>query len=68
MDVELSADDELVKTSGYGGVQYSSVRKVIDKIQVGDILLDLATNKIVKVIPQNSSRIEDVKQIGDFKW
>ena len=40
LDVELEDTDELVKTSGYGGVQYSSVRKKIDKLEVGDILLE----------------------------
>lgn len=39
LDVEFTEDDELVKSSGYGGLQMSSVRKKIDKIKIGDILL-----------------------------
>ena len=34
LDVELDDTDEFVKTSGYGGVQYSSVRKKIDKLEI----------------------------------
>ena len=33
-------DDELVRSSGYGGGQYSSVRKKIDRISVGNIYLE----------------------------
>lgn len=40
LNAELTTDDELVKTSGYGGIQYSSVRKKINKIEIGDISID----------------------------
>jgi hypothetical protein len=30
MEMEFSENDELVKSSGYGGIQFSSVRKIID--------------------------------------
>jgi len=40
LDVEFTEDDELVKSSGYGGLHMSSVRKRIDKIKVGDISLE----------------------------
>ncbi|MDQ2086339.1 hypothetical protein RBH29_07840 [Herbivorax sp. ANBcel31] len=37
----LNEFDELVKTSGYGSVQYSSVRKRIDKLSLeGNISLE----------------------------
>jgi len=40
LDVEFTEDDELVKSSGYGGLQLSSVRKKIEKIRIGDISLE----------------------------
>lgn len=40
LDVALNDTDELVKTSGYGGVQYSSVRKTIEKLTIGDIVIE----------------------------
>ena len=40
LGVELTDDDQLVNASGYGGVVYSSVRKKIHRIQLGDISLD----------------------------
>lgn len=40
LDIEFDDTDELVKTSGYGGIQYSSVRKKIDKLVIGDIILE----------------------------
>lgn len=40
LDVEFTEDDELVKSSGYGGLQMSSVRKKIDRVKIGDILLE----------------------------
>lgn len=40
LDFPLEDADELVKTSGYGGVQYSSVRKTISKLAIGDICLE----------------------------
>lgn len=40
LDIEFSEDDELIKASGYGGIQFSSVRKKIDKICIGDIVLE----------------------------
>jgi hypothetical protein len=39
LDVAFTEDDELVKSSGYGGLQMSSVRKRIDKLTIGDISL-----------------------------
>lgn len=39
LDVEFTEDDELVKSSGYGGLQMSSVRKSIDRVTIGDISL-----------------------------
>lgn len=39
LDAEFTEDDELVKSSGYGGLQLSSVRKRIDKVTIGDISL-----------------------------
>jgi predicted aspartyl protease len=39
LDADFSEDDELIKASGYGGIQFSSVRKKIDKIKLGDIEL-----------------------------
>lgn len=39
LDVEFSDDDVLVKASGYGGIQFTSVRKKVDKIKLGDIEL-----------------------------
>ncbi|WP_352420683.1 retropepsin-like aspartic protease [Proteiniborus sp.] len=39
LDAEFTEDDELVKSSGYGGLQMSSVRKKIDKVTIGDISL-----------------------------
>lgn len=39
LDVEFTEDDELVKSSGYGGLQLSSVRKKIDEVRIGDISL-----------------------------
>lgn len=40
LDVPLTDDDELVKSSGYGGMVFSAIRKRIDKISLGDIALD----------------------------
>ena len=40
LEVEFEEDDELVKSSGYGGIQLTSVRKKIDKIRIGDISLE----------------------------
>lgn len=40
LDVGFSEDDRLVKASGYGGTVCYSVRKSIDKIQCGDIVLE----------------------------
>lgn len=40
LDVAFNDTDELVKTSGYGGVQYSSVRKTIEKLTIGDIVIE----------------------------
>lgn len=40
MDVEFSANDELVKASGYGGTVCYSVRKKIDYIECGDLSVD----------------------------
>lgn len=37
--VPLTDDDELVKSSGYGGMIFSAIRKKIDKISLGDISL-----------------------------
>lgn len=39
LDVAFTEDDELVKSSGYGGLQMSSVRKKIEKVTIGDISL-----------------------------
>lgn len=39
LDVKFTEDNELVKSSGYGGLQMSSVRKKIDKVTIGDISL-----------------------------
>ena len=39
-EVEFSEDDELVKSSGYGGLQMSSVRKKVDKVKIGDIFVE----------------------------
>lgn len=39
LDVAFTEDDELVKSSGYGGLQMSSVRKKIEKVMIGDISL-----------------------------
>lgn len=39
LEAEFLEDDILVKSSGYGGNQLSSVRKKIDKISIGDISL-----------------------------
>ena len=39
LEVEFKEEDELVKSSGYGGVQISSVRKRIDEIRIGDIFI-----------------------------
>lgn len=39
LDVPLTDDDELVKSSGYGGIVFSAIRKKIDKISLGDITL-----------------------------
>lgn len=39
LDVAFTEDDELVKSSGYGGLQMSSVRKKIDRVKIGDISL-----------------------------
>lgn len=39
LDVAFTEEDELVKSSGYGGLQMSSVRKKIDKVIIGDISL-----------------------------
>jgi hypothetical protein len=40
LDAGFSEDDRLVKASGYGGTICYSVRKRIDKIFCGDIVLD----------------------------
>lgn len=40
LDIPLFDDDELVKSSGYGGVQFSAIRKKIKKVSVGDISID----------------------------
>lgn len=40
MEMELTDEDELVKASGYGGTVSYSVRKKIDKIECGDIVLE----------------------------
>lgn len=40
LDVPLTDDDELVKSSGYGGMVFSAIRKKIDKISLGDISVD----------------------------
>ena len=40
MEAEFTAEDELVKASGYGGLQLSSVRKKIDKLSIGDISIE----------------------------
>lgn len=40
LDVEFNENDELIKASGYGGIQFSSVRKKIDKMCIGDIGLE----------------------------
>lgn len=40
MDVGFSDDDELVKASGYGGTVCYSVRKKIDSIECGDIIVN----------------------------
>jgi hypothetical protein len=39
-EVEFSEDDELVKSSGYGGLQMSSLRKKVDKVKIGDIFVE----------------------------
>ncbi len=40
LDVELSDTDELVKTSGYGGMVYGAVRKKMDKIEFGGMMIE----------------------------
>ncbi len=40
LNVSLTDDDELVKSSGYGGMLFSAIRKKIDKISLGDISID----------------------------
>ncbi|WP_349239138.1 hypothetical protein [Petroclostridium sp. X23] len=40
LDVGFSDDDKLVKACGYGGIEYSSVRKRINRIEMGDIFLE----------------------------
>lgn len=40
LNVPLTDDDELVKSSGYGGMVFSAIRKKIDKISLGDISID----------------------------
>lgn len=40
MDVGFSDEDELVKASGYGGTVCYSVRKKIDSIECGDIVVN----------------------------
>ncbi|MCT4595653.1 MAG: retropepsin-like domain-containing protein [Anaeromicrobium sp.] len=40
MDTELSDEDTIVKASGYGGKVCYSVRKRIDKVECGDILVE----------------------------
>ncbi len=40
LDIPLLDDDELVRTSGYGGEQYSAIRKKISCIKVGSISLE----------------------------
>lgn len=37
LDVELSDTDELVKSSGYGGMICGAVRKKMDRMEVGDM-------------------------------
>lgn len=39
-ELEFSEDDELVKSSGYGGLQMSSVRKKVDMVRIGDISVE----------------------------
>jgi len=39
MDIPLLDDDELVKATGYGGMISYSIRKKIDKIKCGDLVL-----------------------------
>jgi predicted aspartyl protease len=39
LDVALLDDDELVRSSGYGGLVCSAVRKKIDIIQMEDLIL-----------------------------
>ena len=40
LEVEFTEDDELVKSSGYGGLQMSSIRKKVDKVKIGDIFVE----------------------------
>ena len=40
LDVGFSENDELVKSSGYGGVQMTSVRKMMDRMRMGNIELN----------------------------
>ncbi len=40
LDAPLNDDDELVKSSGYGGIVLSAVRKKIGKMSMGDIVLE----------------------------
>lgn len=40
IDVELVDDDEIIKAIGFGGVQFSAVRKKIEQIRLGDLVVD----------------------------
>lgn len=40
LEVGLADSDQLVKSYGLGGVVFSAVRKSMDKIEMGDIILD----------------------------
>lgn len=40
LDVEMSDTDELVKSSGYGGMICGAVRKKMDRIEVGDMAVE----------------------------
>ncbi len=39
MDIPLLDDDELVKSTGYGGVACYSIRKRLDEIKCGNLIL-----------------------------
>ena len=51
LDVAFTEEDELVKSSGYGGLQMSSVRKKIDKVIIGDISLKNMKIDFVEIDP-----------------